>query len=641
MNSDDRGLGCLKFREFEEEVRSVLVPALKSAGYPSVDVDVVIPSDPAFGDAASTVALKLSKDLRVAPGKIAARIRDRVRLRGAKYVASIVAHPSGYLNVTMNLADFGRDTLKEILSDAELGRVRVGHGKNVAIEHTNVNPNKALHVGHARNLVLGDSLARIMNYLGHSVQVLDYIDDSGAQVADVIVGFKFLGMKDEAPPNTKFDVYCGDEVYVKVNQEYERNPGLREKQSLVLREIERGEGEIADYCDRIVDRVLKAQLQTCWRLGATYDLLNWESHILKSKMWDRLFDEMRKKGLAVLRQEGENKGCWVVVDPETKEDKILVRADGTAVYVAKDIPYAAWKIGIVKDPFLYDVYETQPDGSPLWTSSERGRRNHPKFGAADLAITVIDVRQSYLQQIVKRVLEGLKQGASEKYLHRGYEVVALSKKTAASLGVEMDRDFVHMQGRKGIYMNADTILEALKKKATEETRKRNPEESEEWIRNVAELIAVSALRFELVKQDPDKIIVFDLEDSLRLEGETGPYLLYSYARARRIIEKSGTKPRADKEGANLLAHPLERELVKMVSMLDISVMEAGEYLSPKEVARYAHKLSALFNEFYEAVPVIKTENEHLRLARLALVDAFSRVLKQALLLIGIRAAERI
>jgi arginyl-tRNA synthetase len=633
----------LKFREFEEEVRSLLSDAVKSAGYPRIDVDVSLPSDPSFGDATSTIALKLSKTLSVKPAEIAAKIKEKVKLKGKRYVADVAAHPAGYLNFMLNLANFTHDTLEEILTEKEVGRLEVGKGKSLAIEHTNVNPSKALHVGHARNLVLGDSLSRIVKHLGYSLQVLDYIDDSGAQVADVIVGLRFLGWKDEPPPGMKFDVYCGDSVYVGVNQEYERNPALKEKQSLVLREIESGVGEIAEYSGKIVDRILREQLKTCWRLGASYDLLNWESHFLKSKMWDLLFEEMKKRGLAILKEEGENKGCWVIIDPETKEEKVLVRSDGTTVYVAKDIPYAAWKIGLVKDPFSYDVYATQPDGSPLWTTAVGGvnKKRHPKFGSVDKAISFIDARQSYLQKIVGKVLEGLKEGSSERYHHRSYEVVALSKRTAASLGFEMKGEFVAMQGRKGIYVNADTILEALKNKAIEETKKRNPEDPSDWVEKIAEAVAVAALRFELVKQDPDKVIVFDLEDSLRLEGETGPYLLYSYARARRIIEKSGERPTVDSRGASLLSHPLEKELIKKISMFDISLLTAGEYLSPKEVARYAYKLSVLFNEFYEALPVIKAEDNYLRGARLALVEAFSRALNQALLLIGISAPDRI
>ncbi len=614
----------MKFREFEEEVRSLLSDAVKAAGYPKIDVDVSLPGDPSFGDATSTIALKLSKTLSVNPSEVAAKIKEKAKIKGKRYVADLAAHPAGYLNFTLNLASFTHDTLEEVLAGKEVGLLEVGKGKSLAIEHTNVNPSKALHVGHARNLVLGDSLSRIIRHLGYSLQVLDYIDDSGAQVADVIVGLRFLGMKDEPPPGMKFDTYCGDNVYVGVNQEYERNPALKEKQSLVLREIESGVGEIAEYSGKIVNRILRAQLQTCWRLGATYDLLNWESHFLKSKLWGLLFEEMKERGLAILKQEGENKGCWVIIDPETKEEKVLVRSDGTAVYVAKDIPYAAWKIGLVRDPFSYDVYATQPDGSPLWTSAVKGanRKKHPKFGSADKAISVIDSRQSYLQKIVRRVLEGLKEGSSDRYHHRSYEVVP-------------------MQGRKGIYVNADTILEALKKKAIEETKKRNPDDPIDWVERVAEAVAVAALRFELVKQDPDKVIVFDLEDSLRLEGETGPYLLYSYARARRIIEKSGERPSVDSKGASLLSHPMEKELVKKIAMFDISLLTAGEYLSPKEVARYAYKLSVLFNEFYEALPVIKAEDQQLRGARLALVEAFSRTLNQALLLIGISAPDRI
>src|SRR5438309_385584 len=529
------GRRYLKFREFEEEVRSLLSDAVNSAGYPKIDVDVSPPSDPSFGDATSTIALKLSKRLSVKPAEIAGKIKEKAKIKGKRYVADLAAHPTGYLNFTLNLASFTHDTLDEILAGKEVGRLEVGKGKSLAIEHTNVNPSKALHVGHARNLVLGDSLSRIIRHLGYSLQVLDYIDDSGAQVADVIVGLRFLGMKDEPPAGMKFDTYCGDNVYVKVNQEYERNPALKEKQSLVLREIESGVGEIAEYSGKIVDRILRAQLETCWRLGATYDLLNWESHFLKSKMWELLVEEMKKRGLTILKEEG----------------------------------------------------------------------------------------------------------SSKKYHHRSYEVVALSKRTAASLGVEMKGEFVLMQGRKGIYVNADTILEALKKKAIEETRKRNADDPMDWVERVAEAVAVAALMFELVKQDPDKVIVFDLEDSLRLEGETGPYLLYSYARARRIIEKSGERPSVDSRGASLLSNPMEKELVKKIAMFDISLLTAGEYLSPKEVARYAYKLSVLFNEFYEALPVIKAEDQLLRGARLALAEAFSRVLNQALLVIGIAAPDRI
>jgi arginyl-tRNA synthetase len=343
-----------------------------------------------------------------------------------------------------------------------------------------------------------------------------------------------------------------------------------------------------------------------------------------------------------LETQGENKGCWVIPDPETGEQKVVVRSDGTVVYVAKDIPYAAWKIGLIDDPFGYEVYrDEQPGGGRLYSTRLGGAKSGARFGGADVAVSVIDTRQSYLQRIVGKVLERLEKGASSRYLHRGYEVVALSKRTASQLGFEIGGEFAHMSGRKGLYVNVDTVLAALRKRAREETRKRNPEDTQDWVDDVAEAVSVAALRYELLKQDPDKLIVFDVEDSLRFQGDTGPYLLYTYARARRILEKTKGRPVIDIESAAKLTRLQETSLVKKLSMMDISAATAGEYLSPKEMARFAHELAVAFNDFYESVQVNREEDTALRDARLALVDAASRVLGQSMELIGIPRRERI
>ena len=628
------------FREFEDEVRGAVTAALQQKGYPQPQLELLIPNKEGLGDLSCAVALKLARELKRPPVVIAKELQEAISSRkGLRLISSVTAHSSGYLNFTLNWPVFAHGTLAQ----ARRGIGGLGlENKRVLIEHTNVNPNKSLHIGHARNLVLGDSLARIMRKLGNTVQVLNYIDDSGTQVADVIVGMWFLGLSDEAPPGVKFDTYAGDSVYIAVNKRYEAEPALKEKQRLVLQEIEKGEGEISDYAHRIVLKILADQLKTCWRLGARYDLLNWESHILKTGMWASLFEELKKKGIAVYETEGENAGCWVIKDEKLGEEKVLVRSDGTAVYVSKDIPYAAWKIGLIDDPFHYEVYSPQPDAGDLWTTTtDEGVPVHPRFGAGDLAISVIDTRQSRLQQIVGSVLERMEGGQSKRYLHRAYEVVALSRASAESLGIETDKEFIHMQGRKGVYINVDTVLKALKDKAVLETRKRNPEDGEAWFEEVAEKIAIAAFRFELLKQDPDKIIAFDIESSLQLQGETGPYLLYSYARARRILSKAGLAPAIDEASAARLDKPKEVELIKALSMFDKAIMEAGEYLTPKEVARYAHRISALFNEFYEAVQVNSEPDPVLKAARLALVDGFAITLKDALELTGIETAEKI
>jgi arginyl-tRNA synthetase len=631
----------LKFLEFQGEVEEVVVDACRAAGYKNAEVEVGLPPNDAYGDLSSAVPIRLAKVSGKKPGDVAIEIAAKAMelAKKSKYIGGVTPHRGGYLNFTVNAPRFISDTIRDV-SSGDLGATKE-RGELVAIEHTNVNPNKALHIGHARNLVLGDSLVRVMRYLGQRVQALNYIDDSGAQVADVVVGFKFLGLPDQAPAGMKYDVYCGDSVYTKVNQEYAKNPGLKEKQSLVLKEIEKGTGEIADYTRFVVRRILEAQLSTCWRMGATYDLLNWESQLVHSKMWERIFEDLKKSGYIKYQDSGENKGCWVIPDPETGEEKVVVRSDGTVVYVAKDIPYAAWKIGLIPDPFGYEVFSKEQPGGVLYSTNLEGKKSGLHFGGVNLAISVIDTRQSYLQRIVAKVLDELHEGASAKYLHRSYEVVSLSKRTATALGFQIEGEFAHMSGRKGLYVNADTMLEKLKGKAIGETRKRNLSESDSWVAEVAEAVAVAALRYELLKQDPDKMIVFDMEDALQFQGDTGPYLLYSYARARRILDKTEGKPKVDETSAAKLTRPEEIRLAKRLSMLDISAETAGEFLSPKEIARFAHELAVAFNDFYERVPVNKEPDGQLRDARLALVDAASKVLAESMRLMGVPVKDRI
>ncbi|MDE1857972.1 MAG: arginine--tRNA ligase [Thaumarchaeota archaeon] len=631
----------MKFLEFQAEVEEVLADSCRALGFKDLQVEVSLPPNDTYGDLASATPIRIAKEAGKSPGDVAIEIASKAMelAKKKRYIGAVSPHRGGYVNFQINHPRFMTDSISAI-SSGDLGAVRE-KGEVVAIEHTNVNPNKALHIGHARNLVLGDSLVRVMRYMGQQVQALNYVDDSGAQVADIIVGFKFLGFSDEAPPGVKYDIYCGDSVYTKVTKAYENDPSLKEKQSFVLKEIEKGTGETADYARGIVRKILAAQLATCWRLGATYDLLNWESQLVHSGMWEQIFESLKKMGYVKFQTEGENKGTWVIPDPETGEEKVVVRSDGTAVYVAKDIPYAAWKIGLIGDPFGYETYPVSQPAGVLYSTTLDGKKGRVRFGGARLAIAVIDTRQSYLQRIVSKVLDRIREGSSKRYLHRSYEVVSLSKNTAAQLGFAIEGDFAHMSGRKGLYVNVDIMLDRLRDKAKSETRRRNLSEPEAWVDDVAEAVAVSALRYELLKQDPDKMIVFDIYDALRFQGDTGPYLLYSYARARRILDKTEGKPAIDEKSAAKLTNPKELKLAKQMSMLDISAETAEEFLSPKEIARFAHELAVAFNDFYERVPVNKEEDAQLRDARLALVDAASRVLAESMRLMGIPVKDRI
>jgi arginyl-tRNA synthetase len=632
------------------EVRELVSSALTSAGYPVIEFDVSEPPQHAFGDLSCNVAFLLSKHLKKSPTKIATELAEaiRPRLQGS-YILS--ADPAGgYINFRANYARLSPATLSHVLSNPEnYGYPNSGQDMHIVIEHTSINPNKALHVGHMRNVIIGDTLYRIMRATNHRTTVLNYIDDSGVQIADIVVGFKFAGFP-VAPPtkNQKFDHYCGDEVYVKINEIYEKDPQVAEKRKLVLKEIEEGKSEIARFAMDITLRVLQEQLKTCWRMKAHYDLLNFETHIVGSKLWSKAFELLKSNGIAKYETEGKNKGCWVIEGKEEEEeDKVLVRSDGTATYIAKDIPYAAWKLGLVEDPFYYQEYTKQWDGSTLYATTLADGSNSKsigkKFNGGQRVITIIDSRQSRLQRIISQVLSKIGVGGSHKYFHLSYEAVTLSSDTAKEFGIDIgDRQFMHMSGRKGIYINADYVLDGLHTKAYKEVKTRNPDFSDQQLNKIADEISISAIRYNMIKQDLDKIITFDIKESLSLEGDTGPYLQYAYARSQRILEKSEQSIIAGKKdfAFDRLTNESEIALIKEIAKLDLVVENAAKSLCPKSLARYAYNLAMTFNLFYEKVPVLREQDNEVRMARLGLVKAFAIALKNTLEVLGITALDQ-
>ena len=633
----------MSFREFREQAKSAVEEALKKLDYPMVEFNISEPPEEEFGDLAANTAFMLAKHLKRPPLELAQKIASEIELNKDSLIESVAADPPGYINFKLNYNLLAEKLLSNLRSSDQVKPINIGKGVKITVEHTSVNPNKALHIGHLRNVAIGDVIYRLLKHSGYDVKVLNYIDDSGAQVADVIVGFLFCNFQPEAPPGEKFDHYCGDTIYVKVNEMYEQNPALIEKQKQILRELEDPNSEATRLAKKITTQILGEQLKTCWRFGARYDCLNFESHIIYSKLWQRLFEELKRRGIVKFVEEGRLKGCWIVeVEGEEEgEEKVLVRADGTATYVAKDIPYAAWKLGLVKDPFLYIEYTKQPDGTTLWATDLAQGLPKSDFFGAEKSIVVIDVRQSRLQRIIKSILKQIvDQSIEERYIHLGYAVVSLSPQTAKEMGFTEDERILHMSGRKGIYLNADDVLDALKKNALEETKKRNPNESQEWFEKVSESIAVAALRFDLLKQDLDKIVIFDLNKALRLEGDTGPYILYSYVRASRILEKASEEGLESSTPNPRITHPSEKKLLKGLSKFDIIIEDAAKNLSPKTLARYAIDLSTLFNNFYESNPVLSCADKEVRGSRLMLVAAYKAVLGKIMELLGLPILER-
>jgi arginyl-tRNA synthetase len=465
----------LSFREFRDGVQRVVEDALEQSGYPKVVFEVLESPRPELGDLSVNVAFQLAKKTGEKPQKVAQSIGRNLKLVGIPIIGMFDVHSTGYINFKVNYPELAYRTLIEALTNEQFGSINIGQGRRVLLEHTSVNPNKALHVGHLRNVVVGDSVARLLSFTGYDVQVSNYIDDSGSQVADIIVGFRYLNFPLQPPSGEKFDQYCGDEVYVKVNELYESQTDLLDKRKEILKKMEDLKSEIAQFARKLTEEILEQQLRTCWRIGAIYNLLNFESHILGLKLWDEIFEILKNNGVATPVTSGKLEGCWIirVEGEEEGEEKVLVRSDGTATYIAKDIPYAAWKLGLLPDRFNYHIYTQQPSGTALWsTTAEPGEAIHPSFGRADRAITVIDVRQSRLQRIITHVLSQVAgKSMSDKYIHLGYEVVSLSSDTASRLGLKAeDKKFLHMSGRKGIYINADDVLDSLYARSYEETK---------------------------------------------------------------------------------------------------------------------------------------------------------------------------
>jgi len=627
----------MTFQLILDEIKHNLKKILDDLSISDLNFSVEV-AKPGFGDVSSNIAFLLAKELKKNPKEITQMLFEKYSQCSSILVLKTEAHPSGYLNFFADWTKLSKLILSESYLDT-FGAVDIGNNSNIIVEHTSVNPNKALHIGHIRNIVVGDTVSRILTKANYKVNVLNYIDDSGLQVADIIVGFKHFKFDEEPPNGKKFDHYCGDDVYVKTTQKYELDSSLQEIRKNTLKELEDGNSETAAFGDMITRKVLAGQLQTCWNLNVSYDCLNFESQIIRSGLWSKIFEKLKEMGLIEFENEGKNAKCWVIRGENNEDDKVIVRSNGTATYIAKDIPYAAWKLGLLDDPFYYQKYDaTQPNSKTLWQTSLNNDSATPQNFTAQKVVTVIDSRQERLQKIITTLMEKFN-SIPDSYVHLGYESVTLSSDTAKTLGLETDGKQAQMSGRKGVYVSADSVCELLKQKITEETKKRHPEMEDSEIEKIAQSVSIGTLRYEMIKQDLDKIITFDLAKSLSLEGDTAPYIQYAYARASRILEKSGISPTTNVD-FSLLKEKSELNLVKTIGLFNLQVRDAANNFAPKVIARYCHDLAVAFNSFYEHVKVLDSDNDELKSSRICLVNSFNITLEKALELLGISAPNR-
>ncbi len=595
---------------------------------------------PEAGDLSSPVALRLARDLRRPPRVIAEALADGLRTEGLAHVAEVTVTGPGYVNVRLDDATYAPAVITEALAregQTVLAQEPAGRGK-VVVEHTATNPNKAAHVGHLRNACIGDTVARLLRARGAVVEVQNYIDDTGVQVADVLVGLRRL---DFPPPGDldPFDQYCS-RVYVEVCRRYEVEPALLEERRTTLRAIEAREEPVAGEARRITARIVEAHLGTMARLGIRYDLLTWESDILELGFWRHAFDLLQRSGLLQHPDAGPLAGCWtlplaegeaVEAAPAEVEAKVLVKSDGVATYTAKDIAYHLWKFGLLGLDFHYRLL--QPGGPVSSASTPGGPGPGPAgFGRAARVVNVIDQRQAVPQRMVREALRRLGHVDQARALHHlAYEVVALSPAAARTLGIDTSdgRSMYALSGRRGIDIGADALIDEAQHQVA--AKARDPE--------TAHLLAAAAVRYYLLRFGLNAIITFDFEEALRTTGDTGIYLQYAHARACGILARTPPLPAPDR--APRLAPP-ERELLKRIDQLPRAVAAAAETLTPSGLATYAFQLATAFNDVYEHTErIYRLQDPVERGFRRALVDATRVTLAAALELLGITPLRRI
>ncbi|MEI6668021.1 MAG: arginine--tRNA ligase [Acidobacteriota bacterium] len=654
-----------------------------------------------LGDVAVPLAFELARRLRKAPKLIGQEIAGR--LGSIPGVARVECAANGYLNFYFDRVAYLTDRLSGRVSPASASD---GPAKCI-VEHTAINPNKAAHIGHLRNATLGDTLVRALRFLGNPVEIQNYIDDTGVQVADVVVGFQHLEHHSLADVETiaskpRFDYYCWD-LYARVTEWYGGDKQRLAVRARTLHDLEHGEGETAAIAAFVADRIVRCHLKTMARLNVQYDLLTWEGDILRLQFWKRAFEALKAQGTVYFQPAGRLAGCWVMrieddasapaeaeavpeaapeavpeavpdVAPEAaseteraadegdQAEKVIVRSNGTVTYVGKDMAYQFWKFGLLGRDFHYRLFGEIGKDGPLWATSSAptpDQPGRPAFGQGHTVYNVIDVRQSYLQKLLKQALAAAGHaGEAERSVHFSYEMVALSHQTARQLGYEAEandttKPFVEVSGRKGLGVKADDLIDTLIAKARGEVARRNAELSPAEQQRTAEMIAVAAVRYFLVRFTRGKVIAFDIDEALSFEGESGPYLQYAVVRANNIFQKLNERDGLDAARVSeriATCDPAELRdslddhglwaLVLESSRLDDIAQQSVRGLEFSVLAKWAFRLAQLFNAYYHRYSVLNEDQADAKMWRAAGVAYFRSQMTRALDLMGIDVPAR-
>jgi arginyl-tRNA synthetase len=666
------------YRHFQQQLAD-RVRAYLRENY-QVDLPHIVIEQPPqveLGEFALPLSFELAKRLRKPPRKIAEDIVDGIGSIAGFEKLEVAG--AGYINARLNRAA----AAAALAAGAEPPQLPGVEGK-ILVEHTSINPNKAAHIGHLRNAILGDTFVRLLRAARRTVDVQNYIDNTGVQVADVVVGFRELEPKSKldieqlARREPRFDYLCWD-LYARVSQWYQEDEANLQKRSETLHAIEQGSDESAAIAEIISTAVLRRHLETMERLSIEYDFLPRESEILRLHFWDLAFQQMKDKGVLYLEAEGKNKGCWVMGRPHaagkreeehTEEDqKVIVRSNGTVGYVGKDIAYHLWKFGLLGRDFEYRRFYQYPNQHEVWISAVEGEKDHPHFGGVSAIYNVIDARQAEAQNTVIEALRALGYtDAAEHYTHLSYEMVALTPRCASELGYQLSEDdlgkaYIEVSGRKGFGVKADDLIDTLIAAASKEVDSRHAELREEDRREIATQIAIGALRYFMLKFTKPSVIAFDFKEALSFEGETGPYAQYAVVRATNIFRKAGVDPEAVLSSINnrqstigkspstidnrpstsidfatYLSAPSANELWELwlaASKTSYVIEQCIATAEPAHAAKHAFQLAQLFNNFYHRHHILNEPDEGRKQFLLATAAVVRRELIHILDLMGI------
>ena len=638
------------FQLIEQRIQQAFARLLETKYAITAPIGLEQPKQAEFGEAAVPVAFQLARQLKKAPKAIATEMVAEIGpIEG---VASMEVAGNGYINVRFDRGAFGAGLLNPVAGVAAVD------GK-IIVEHTNINPNKAAHIGHLRNAILGDTFVRMQRAIGRTVEVQNYIDNTGVQVADVVVGFQFL---EKTPlsevrrmieqPERPFDYVCWD-LYARISSYYNDHPEAKQWRADVLHAIEEGHGEIAEMGHLVADAIVARHVKTMLRLGVQYDVLPRESEILHLQFWATAFEQLKERKAIYLETEGKNKGCWVMpgsafsTDAEDPDSKVIVRSNGTVTYVGKDIAYQLWKFGLLGKDFFYKRWMTYPNGHELWVSTDEPQENGAAFGKGTQVFNVIDSRQSYLQDVVVAGLRALGYNEqAERSVHFSYEMVALTPRACIDLNIPISEEdkkkaYVEVSGRKGLGVKADDLMDTLIEKALGVVESHEGNAGRADNQTIAEQIAIGALRYFMLKFTRNTVIAFDMQEALALVGETGPYVQYAAVRAGRIALKGHSEVSA--LSGEILARHLKDEglwqAVVALSKVELSIARAAEQGEPAQVARVAFQLAQGYSSFYEGYKVLQEEGVERRTVLLWVNGLFRRQLEVVLGVLGIAVPE--